>query len=163
MPALSCTAKTCVYNKNEYCSKGDILVDGDTAKTADETCCRSFVERKGSAKNSVESGCGCKTIQVDCKACECTFNKQEKCHADKITITGASACQCDETCCGSFQNTKKNNRHLGENPGLLFFYCLDFNPSHSLGYGKNQNQYQTYRSNPFQHNCVEFFHLEGTV
>lgn len=46
MPALSCTAKTCVYNKNEYCSKGDILVDGDTAQTADETCCRSFVEKK---------------------------------------------------------------------------------------------------------------------
>ncbi|MFR5335004.1 MAG: DUF1540 domain-containing protein [Blautia producta] len=103
MPALSCTAKTCVYNKNEYCSKGDILVDGDTAKTADETCCRSFVEKKGSAKNSVDTGCGCKTIAVDCKACECTFNKQEKCHADKITITGTSACKCDETCCGSFQ------------------------------------------------------------
>ena len=37
MPALSCTAKTCVYNKNEYCSKGDIQVGGTTAKTVDET------------------------------------------------------------------------------------------------------------------------------
>ena len=24
MPLLSCTARTCLYNKNEYCSKGDI-------------------------------------------------------------------------------------------------------------------------------------------
>ena len=25
MPLLSCTAKTCLYNKNEYCSKGNLL------------------------------------------------------------------------------------------------------------------------------------------
>ena len=63
----------------------------------------------------------------------------------------------------AFQNTKKNNRHLGENPVPVVFLYSDFNPSHSLGYGKNQNQYQTYRSNPFQHNGVEFFHLKSSV
>ena len=31
MPLLSCTARTCVYNKDEYCSKGDILVEGRSA------------------------------------------------------------------------------------------------------------------------------------
>ena len=46
MPLLSCTARTCIYNKDEYCSKGDILVDGSEAKVADETCCRSFEERE---------------------------------------------------------------------------------------------------------------------
>lgn len=103
MPLLNCTARTCVYNKEEYCSKGDIVVDGSNAKVADETCCSSFVERSGSAMNSVGEECGCKTIDVNCKACQCTFNNQEKCSADKITITGASACHCDETKCGSFE------------------------------------------------------------
>ena len=28
MPALSCSAMTCVYNQNELCSKGDIRVGG---------------------------------------------------------------------------------------------------------------------------------------
>lgn len=102
MPALNCTARTCVYNKNEYCSKEDIQVGGTTAKTVDETCCNSFVERKAGMENAVDTGCGCKTIQVDCKAGECTFNNDKKCEANQITITGASACKCDETCCGSF-------------------------------------------------------------
>ena len=43
MPLLNCTARTCVYNKEEYCSKGDIVVDGSNAKVADETCCSSCV------------------------------------------------------------------------------------------------------------------------
>ena len=32
MPALSCSAMTCVYNQNELCSKGDIRVGGSGAK-----------------------------------------------------------------------------------------------------------------------------------
>ena len=56
MPLLSCTAKTCLYNKNEYCSKGDIQVDGPNAQRPDETCCKSFVEKKEGAMNSMETG-----------------------------------------------------------------------------------------------------------
>ena len=102
MPVLSCTARNCVYNKEEYCSKGDILVDGRTAEKADETCCRSFTERKEGASNREETGCACKSIDVYCKACDCVFNSQERCSADKITIAGSSACRCDDTKCGSF-------------------------------------------------------------
>ena len=32
MPALSCSAMTCVYNQNELCSKGDIRVGGSGAR-----------------------------------------------------------------------------------------------------------------------------------
>ena len=31
MPALKCSAMTCVYNKGELCSKGDIKVGGSGA------------------------------------------------------------------------------------------------------------------------------------
>lgn len=101
MPLLNCTARTCLYNVDEYCSKGDIKVDGRTATKADETCCQSFQERKDSAANSCR--CGSETIHVDCSACHCAFNTHEKCKADKITITGAAACHKDETTCGSFR------------------------------------------------------------
>lgn len=101
MPLLSCTTRTCMYNKDEYCSKGDILVDGDFAKTPDETCCRSFVERKEGADNSV-AGTPSQSIAVDCRATKCTFNCREKCDADRITITGTGAMTSGDTKCGSF-------------------------------------------------------------
>ena len=67
MPALSCSAMTCVYNQNELCSKGDIRVGGSEAKSSMETCCESFKERgEGTMSNS--TGCGCTKIGVDCKA-----------------------------------------------------------------------------------------------
>ena len=63
MPLLNCTARNCMYNKDEYCSKGDILVEGTTAETADETCCRSFVEKKDGTVNRAETGCACKRLK----------------------------------------------------------------------------------------------------
>ena len=83
MPLLSCTARTCVYNKDEYCSKGDILVEGRSATAADETSCSSFKERsRDTVSDAACYDCGCRTIDVDCKAQECTFNREEKCHAE---------------------------------------------------------------------------------
>ena len=79
MPALRCTAVKCVYNKEELCSKGDIKVSGDHAKTVDETCCSSFKERTGTS-NAVD-GCGCDNIKVGCTACNCKFNEEKYCEA----------------------------------------------------------------------------------
>ncbi len=42
MAVLSCGAVTCVYNKDELCSKGDIRVGGSDAHHSDQTCCESF-------------------------------------------------------------------------------------------------------------------------
>lgn len=102
MPLLSCTARTCLYNKGELCTKGDIQIEGNTAKTVDETCCKSFVERKGAATNSMDTRNVCPTAKVECKAQSCIYNKEEQCDAAKITVTGTEACRCEETCCGSF-------------------------------------------------------------
>lgn len=102
MPLLSCTARTCLYNKGELCTKGDIQIDGNTAKVADETCCRSFVERKEAAANSADTRNVSPTSKVDCKAHSCIYNKDEQCDAAKITVTGSQACRCEQTNCGSF-------------------------------------------------------------
>lgn len=104
MPALVCTAKSCVHNKNELCDRGEILVAGETAHTKDETCCSSFKERTGdSMTNSSANGCGCDNIQVACEVCECRYNESKKCQAGSIDIYGEHACQCRETQCNTFE------------------------------------------------------------
>ncbi len=50
MPVLSCAATTCIYNKDELCSRGEIKVAGDDARHPDDTCCASFVERSDSMR-----------------------------------------------------------------------------------------------------------------
>lgn len=101
MPLLVCSAMSCVYNKGEYCSKGDITVGGKNAGTSGETCCESFVARNSdSASNSV--GVPSDRIDVDCKACHCQYNENEKCCASKIDINGAAAKACEQTECGTF-------------------------------------------------------------
>lgn len=102
MPALRCTAVKCVYNKEQLCSRGDIEVSGDHAKSVDETCCSSFEERSGEM-NAAESGCGCDTIKVGCSACSCVFNENKYCEAGAIDINGSKACTSGETCCGTFR------------------------------------------------------------
>lgn len=101
MPELSCSAVKCIYNDNRLCGKGDILVAGVEADKPRETCCSSFRENEfGQARNSV--GDPSRQIWVECSACNCRYNEDEQCHAEKIDISGASACQCGQTECSTF-------------------------------------------------------------
>lgn len=101
MPDLRCTAVTCYYNNDNLCCKSDIMVDGAQAKNADGTSCASFRERGEYTNQSC--GCGCKTVEVDCKACSCVYNKNEKCAAGSVNIAGSNACSSAETRCGTFE------------------------------------------------------------
>lgn len=103
MPVLSCSAKTCVYNKGNLCSKGDITVEGAGARTADQTCCSSFKER---TVEGMMNSCsdGCTQVNVSCQACGCTYNGDKRCKAQEIHISGSHACCCAETECGSFRS-----------------------------------------------------------
>lgn len=101
MPLLSCSAEKCMYNTDRFCCKGDIMVTGDEAEKASETCCSSFCEREHSEmKNSVSEPS--RQILVDCSACNCRYNDEEECHAEKIDICGVNACKCTQTECGTF-------------------------------------------------------------
>lgn len=104
MTTLNCSAVSCVYNKERLCSKGDILVTGENAHSANETSCGSFLERSESAaQNSTVSGCGCREIEIDCKAHDCTYNEHCNCTAASIQVEGGSAQTPRETCCGTFR------------------------------------------------------------
>ena len=101
MPALSCSAMTCVYNQNELCSKGDIRVGGSGAKSSMETCCESFKERQGtSASNSM--GTPSANTDIRCEAEHCQYNQNCCCSADHVDVSGAAACRCEETECTTF-------------------------------------------------------------
>ena len=90
MPDLKCTVQTCVHNYKFLCDLDKIQVGGDTAKTAQETCCDSFQERKeGSYMNAAVSDRSPSDLcSVDCKATECMYNE---------------ACHCEGTECATFQ------------------------------------------------------------
>lgn len=101
MTQLDCTVSSCMYNKENYCSKGDIMVGGRNASHISETCCESFRDKKdGSASNSTAHPSP--TIDVDCEAEKCRYNDNCKCQAGHIGISGSQACTCQETECTSF-------------------------------------------------------------
>lgn len=102
MPELKCTVDSCLYNKRECCCKGDIKVDGSDAQKTEDTCCSSFKERKGESYTSATEHPS-KTIDVDCDATTCVYNKDCKCDAKSIGICGCSACHESETECASFR------------------------------------------------------------
>ncbi|HIY00316.1 MAG TPA: DUF1540 domain-containing protein [Candidatus Blautia faecipullorum] len=103
MTVLNCSAITCIYNKDQLCSRGSIEVSGSTARCSDETCCESFREQgSDSVTNSSQDHCGCEKIQIDCKAKECTYNEHCKCTAAAIDIAGHNACTCQDTKCSTF-------------------------------------------------------------
>lgn len=107
MPLLSCSAMNCVYNEDSYCNKGDIQVDGTQAQEACETCCSSFKEKTGNCgcvKNSMGNHSG--RTEVGCSAEHCQYNEHQSCMAGKVNISGASACDCSQTECSTFEKMR---------------------------------------------------------
>lgn len=102
MPELRCTVQTCVHNKQNYCDLDAIEVKGSSAAHIDETCCGSFVERKGDSYSDV-TGEATPLSNIDCKAKQCMYNENCKCHAGKISVEGSNASRSDETVCATFE------------------------------------------------------------
>ncbi len=109
MPELKCTVQTCAHNQQFMCKLDKIQVGGDQAKTARETCCDSFQERKEGMANSYSNSAGDVTGKasdcccIDCKATDCMYNSNCKCEAGKISVEGSNACQKESTECATFQ------------------------------------------------------------
>lgn len=104
MTDLKCTVKNCVYNSDNLCSKGDIMVSGKQASCDKETSCDSFMLRKegmSGAKNSISHPSS--SISIDCEAAKCTYNSNYRCHAEHVDIKGCDACDCKQTLCATFK------------------------------------------------------------
>lgn len=93
MNKLKCQVETCRHNENELCALSHIQVDGPVAEESRETCCSSYAERTGGARNAVEYGSSVsEDTDIHCSAEHCTFNENKKCHAE---------CVCVGCCCAS--------------------------------------------------------------
>lgn len=102
MPELKCTVQTCVHNKQFLCDLDKIQVGGNQAKTACETCCDSFQERKNDTYSNI-TGDASELTNIYCEAKECMYNKETKCLAGKISVEGSYACKCENTECATFK------------------------------------------------------------
>ncbi len=101
MAELGCGVKNCVYNKDELCCKGDIMVGGRRACCEDDTCCESFRDRKtDSYTNSAEKPY--KNISIDCEAENCKYNHSLRCVAEHVDIRGNGAVNSSGTNCATF-------------------------------------------------------------
>lgn len=101
MTKLDCTVSSCLYNQERCCCKDNIEVDGRDARHSRETCCSSFRERNEGVLSAVEIPT--KNTEVVCRACDCTFNEDCRCHAKHIGIAGGAACECKDTECATFR------------------------------------------------------------
>lgn len=102
MPELKCGVITCVHNKQNYCELDSIEVRGNSAQISEETCCASFVERKGSEYSNSAREATAKS-DVVCHAYECKYNDNRKCYAGKISVVGSDAYRPEETECATFK------------------------------------------------------------
>ena len=103
MTHLDCSVQNCMYNQDNSCSKESIHVDGSSASSTEDTCCKSFVERKeGAATNSTKEAV--KPTDIACEAVNCMYNEDCRCDAEHIGIAGSDACDCEHTECASFRS-----------------------------------------------------------
>ena len=101
MAELGCSVKNCIYNKEECCCKGDIMVGGRKAFLEYYTYCESFVDRKSdSFSNSAEKPY--KNISIDCEAENCKYNHSLRCVAEHVDIRGNGANSSSGTICATF-------------------------------------------------------------
>ena len=104
MTNLKCSVTNCGHNKDNYCCKESILVEGENASTPASTRCSSFVYKPGdcfcgeSPKNS---------SNIECSAETCVFNKNRYCEADSIHVGNEEAKKADATECDSFVKSEK--------------------------------------------------------
>lgn len=102
MTNLTCNAHCCTYNKDNLCSRGDILVTGTDANHPSQTECDSFI---GAGRDCYcnSSSSGKESISIACEAINCVHNQDRNCSANHVGINGSKAHSSSETECSSFQ------------------------------------------------------------
>ena len=107
MSYLRCNVRTCSNNQNDLCIREGIQVDGPTADNKDDTCCNSFTQRAENYSNVVSRHTSAEPeTAIQCDAVNCSYNKEYKCMAPSVDISGSAASTSLETCCSTFDCKK---------------------------------------------------------
>lgn len=75
---------------------------------------------------------------VKCNVENCSYNENCSCHAPSIQVGGKGACQCGETCCGTYMNQSAysniaqftNNRSDVQNIMCRVDTCVHYDNEH---------------------------------
>ena len=107
MSYLRCNVRTCSNNQNDLCIREGIRVDGPTADSKDDTCCNSFTQRAENYSNVVSRHTSAEPeTAIQCDAVNCSYNKEYKCMAPSVDISGSAASTSRETRCSTFDCKK---------------------------------------------------------
>lgn len=98
MPNLSCSVYKCNYNDDRLCRLNMIDVSG--GERIENTCCSSFSESSGATNCS---GSAIPETSISCKAHDCTYNEDCKCHAETVEVcTCRSGSSSHDSECSTF-------------------------------------------------------------
>lgn len=100
MTNLTCNVDNCIHNNSACCCKEGITIGGAEAVSSSATCCDNFEEKYGAFTNNHESPHA--SLNIQCEACNCSYNENRLCVAETIHVAGMSACSTRETECNSF-------------------------------------------------------------
>ncbi|WP_066717176.1 DUF1540 domain-containing protein [Clostridium sp. Marseille-P299] len=101
MTDLKCSVVNCVHNCDHLCEMNTIEVKGRSANNSESTCCSTFHDDNGNTtRNSI--GDAAPETNIECSAEACKYNKNLKCYAEQITISGAGASNSERTECATF-------------------------------------------------------------
>ena len=107
MSYLRCNARNCSNNQNDLCIREGIQVDGATADTKNDTCCSSFTQRGENYSNVVSRNSQAQPeTDIQCDAVNCSYNKECRCFAPSVDISGSGASTSRETQCSTFDCKK---------------------------------------------------------
>lgn len=113
---LTCSANSCVHNKEGLCSANTILVKGVSASTTSETNCSTYKETSirnsiaslgnmnysGQFEQMLNSGNIEMSPDIRCEAMTCKYNTEGFCDSNRVIVSGAHTNVSGGTCCESF-------------------------------------------------------------
>ncbi|MBR3692660.1 MAG: DUF1540 domain-containing protein [Clostridia bacterium] len=97
MPRITCSAKSCAYNRDRTCGLPDVHVSGAEARRPAATSCADFCTDGRCVAPHPEA-----FARVACTAGECRHNGGGRCEAGAIDIGGSAAVCSGETECDTF-------------------------------------------------------------
>ncbi len=103
MNQLRCGVESCATNRDGYCCRSEIQVEGPSARASKDTCCSSFQQEVPGMTNNAVSQSPNPRCEVLCDVQSCVHNSNGCCGASGIDIAGNGASSRGETRCRTFR------------------------------------------------------------
>ena len=103
MSYLRCDAHACGNNCRELCLLDQVQVDGRYAGERKDTRCESFTLRGADYSNVIQRNSAPRPeTEISCGAATCVYNRDGRCSAPSVDISGLGASDRAQTECSTF-------------------------------------------------------------